>query len=92
MSDASPYDGAAVHRVRTVYATWRSQPSWIHRAVGFAFFLILLGIAAFLLVWGLIVAAVIIAVTAVIVGVRSLYRTFTGDNAMRRNVRIVRRP
>lgn len=92
MPAASPFESASFHRVRAAYASWRGRPNWIHRVVGLAIFLILLGIAAFLLLWGLIVAAMIIAISALIVGVRALYRNFTGENAMRRNVRIVQRP
>lgn len=92
MPVSSPFDQASVHRVRAAYASWRGQPGWVHRLVGAVLFLILLGIAAFLFVWGVMVAAVIIAISAIVVGVRAIARHFTGDNSMRRNVRIVRRP
>lgn len=74
-----------------IYASWRGQPGWVHRIIAAAVFLVLLGLAAFLLLWGLIVAAIMVGVTAAIVGVRSLVRHFTGENAMRKNVRVVRR-
>lgn len=88
----TPYDSHSFSRLRAAYGSWRAQPGWVHKIVAGVVFLILLGLAAFLLLWGLVVAAVIFAVSAVIVGVRALIRHFTGEDSMRRNVRIVRRP
>lgn len=71
------------------------QPTWAHRAVAFVVLLVLVGVAATLLVWGLVIGAVVVGAMALIVGARALWVRLSGPRAsgdtLRRNVRVVRR-
>lgn len=81
---------AAFARAQQTYAAWTARPSWAAKLVGAVLFFILLGLAALLLLGGLIVGAVIALAAGIYAGIRWLRRRITNppDQALRRNVRV----
>lgn len=90
---ATPFEGGA--RAFRFARAALDQPSWIHRVVGFIVLLVLIGVAATLLVWGLVIGAVVVGGLALVIGVRSLWLRLVSrreaGGGLRRNVRVVRR-
>lgn len=93
--DARGFGGFSTARYVRIVESWRAQPSWAHKLVGGIILIVLVGLAALLLVSGLVVGAVIVAAAAVVMGVRSAWRALTRrttpTDTLRRNVRLVRR-
>ncbi len=88
--------------VRRASASWRSAPSWLHRVLGTAVLLVIVGLAAVLLVVGLVVGAAVAVVAGVVLGARAAWARLTGGrrrgetgtpglDAMRSNVRVIAR-
>jgi fatty acid desaturase len=70
--------------------------SFLRTAVGILILVVLVGLAVTLLFWGLIVGAIVVALAAAALGVRTLIRRLRGDptapsDTLRRNVRVIRR-
>lgn len=90
---AAPFGGSA--RAFRFARAAINQPSWIHRAIAFVVLLVLIGVAATLLVWGLVIGAVVVGGVALVVGARALWLRLVpqrgAGDTMRRNVRVVRR-
>ena len=81
------------------YRSFRAQPSWVHQLLGIVVLLVLVGLAAVLLVFGLIVGAVVAGVAALGAGVAWIARRLSAGGGTggglahrrdpRKNVRVV---
>ncbi len=90
MSPDDPMDAVAPERVRRAYAGF-ARPTWLHRVAAFVILMMLLGVAAALFVWGLLIAAMLALIAAVVWGWRSVRRWMGAEDSLRRGVQIVRR-
>ncbi|MFM9958182.1 MAG: hypothetical protein ACKVZJ_08890 [Phycisphaerales bacterium] len=93
---------AAFTRAHRFYASWRATPSWAKKTLGTLVLIVLMGLAAVLLVVGLLVGAVVAVFAAAVIGVRAAWARLTGNrqqrnkqeaglDAMRSNVRVIAR-
>lgn len=86
-------DPDPARRAARLVDAWNQTPTLIRRMLGVLLFAGLVGLAAFFVLWGLVLLAAIAAVGALVIAARSAYRWITGPDRdpLRRNVRIVRR-
>lgn len=94
---------ATFSRVNRTYTAWRASPSWFQKALGAVALVILVGLAAILLVLGLVVGAAIALIVGAVIALRLAWARLTGGprlrtptpaatlDPLRQNVRVIQR-